>query len=123
MRLLRIIALLAVLMFVLPGVSGAAAGTTDQIVRDAQDGQINGLFTPAQLQAALSSPLLKTYGGTNGVEAVRSALGANTEAAGTSGALPFTGAEMATFAIIGASLLLAGFVLRRQSPTDPSDPR
>jgi hypothetical protein len=120
MRLLRILALTAMLVLV-TGVSGAAASTTDQIVRDAQDGRVDGLFTPAQLDAALSSPLLKTYGGANGVEAVRSALGANTDAAGVSGALPFTGAEMITFVVIGSALLLAGFVLRRQSRSDPTD--
>jgi len=114
---------LAALLLLATNVAGAAAATTDQIVRDAQDGQVDGLFTPAQLDAALASPLLRTYGGAAGVAAVKSALGANrdTEAAGVSGTLPFTGAEMITFAAIGSTLLLAGFILRRQSRTDPPD--
>jgi hypothetical protein len=108
---------LSALVLLVANVAGAAAATTDTIVRDARDGQIDGLYTRAQLDAALASPLLKTYGGTNGVEAVRGALGAQTEAAGvSSGSLPFTGAEMVTFALIGSTLLLTGFVLRRQTP-------
>jgi len=121
MRAWKIIALTALLLLV-PSVTGAAAATTDTIVRDAQDGRIDGLFTRAELQATLASPLLKTYGGAAGVEAVRSALGAQTESAGVSGNLPFTGAEMVTFALLGSCLLLGGFVLRRQArPGAPPD--
>ena len=115
MRSLKVLVLIGVVLMLTPNVAGAAAATTDQIVRDAQDGRIDGLYTQAQLSAALSSPLLKTYGGTNGVEAVRSAAGAQTEAAGVSGDLPFTGAELVTFVLIGSGLLLTGFVLRRQT--------
>jgi hypothetical protein len=112
------------LLLLVPSVSGASAATatTDAIVKDAQDGHIDGLFTPAELNATLASPLLKTYGGAAGVEAVRSALGAQTTNAGVSGNLPFTGAEMVTFALLGSTLLLGGFVLRRQArPGAPND--
>ena len=53
----------------------ASAATVDQIIQDAKDGQIDGAYSKSDLNAALSSPLLKTYGGKNGVEAVKSALG------------------------------------------------
>jgi hypothetical protein len=91
------------------------AATTDQIVRDARDGQIDGVYPRAELNAALASPLLRTYGGANGVEAVKGALGSQTEAQAGSGALPFTGAELATFVGLGSILLVAGFVLRREN--------
>src|SRR4051794_3341811 len=92
----------------------AGAATTDQIVRDARDGTIDGSYSRAALEATLSSPLLKVYGGQNGVEAVKSVLGAQTAGVSGSGDLPFTGAEMVTFALLGSTLLVAGFVLRRQ---------
>jgi hypothetical protein len=121
MRTWKILALAALVLLV-PSVTGAAAATTDTIVRDAQDGRIDGLYTRAELNATLASPLLKTYGGAAGVEAVRSAVGAQTTSAGVSGNLPFTGAEMITFALLGSTLLLAGFVLRRQArPGAPHD--
>ena len=98
----------------------AAAAPTDQIVRDANDGQIDGAYDRSSLESALSSPLLKTYGGANGVAAVKSALGAQTASASNSEELPFTGAEMVTFGALGSTLLVAGFILRRQ-PRKPGD--
>ena len=92
----------------------ASAATVDQIVQDAKDGQIDGSYSRADLNAALSSPLLKTYGGKNGVEAVKSALGSQTVATSGAGDLPFTGAEVITFAALGSTLLVAGFITRRQ---------
>jgi hypothetical protein len=95
------------------GTTTASAATVDQITHDARDGRIDGGYSRADLEAALLSPLLKVYGGQEGVQAVRSALGVQSAAAGTSGDLPFTGAEMVTFAVLGSTLLVAGFVLRR----------
>ncbi len=94
----------------------AVAATPDQITRDARDGVVDGGYSRADLEAALSSPLLRVYGGQNGVEAVRPALGVQTASVAGSGSLPFTGAEMLTFAALGSTLLAAGFVLRRQKP-------
>jgi|GraSoiStandDraft_46_1057282.scaffolds.fasta_scaffold753524_1 hypothetical protein len=98
--------------------TAAWAATVDQITTDAKDGQLDGAYSRSELQAAISSPLLKVYGGRHGVEAVRSALGAQTAGAGTSGDLPFTGVETMTFAVLATTLLAAGFVLRRQSRPD-----
>jgi hypothetical protein len=115
---LRIFLVAAVAALTLAVVPMASAATTDQIVQDAKDGQIDGAYSQSDLNAALSSPLLKTYGGKNGVEAVKSALGSQTEGTSGSGDLPFTGAEMVTFALIGGTLLIAGFVLRRTGRRD-----
>ncbi len=111
-----VVALAALVLTAAP----AAAATTDQIVRDVRDGQVDGLYSRADLRMALASPLLKTYGGKNGVEAVQGALGTQTEATTGSGALPFTGAELITFVGLGSTLLVAGFVLRRQRPEHES---
>jgi opacity protein-like surface antigen len=94
-------------------VPAASAASVDQVVQDAKDGRIDGSYSKSDLNAALSSPLLKTYGGKNGVEAVKSALGTQTEGTSASGDLPFTGAELVTFIVLGSTLLVAGFVLRR----------
>jgi opacity protein-like surface antigen len=110
--------LAAIAALVLALVPVASAATVDDIVSDAQDGRIDGSYTQADLESALSSPLLKTYGGKGGVEAVKSALGSQTEGSAGSGDLPFTGAEMVTFALIGSTLLIAGFVLRRSGRRD-----
>lgn len=116
---LRIAMVAAVASLALVIVPMASAASVDQIVQDAKDGQIDGAYSRASLNAALASPLLKTYGGTNGVEAVKSALGSQTEGpASGSGDLPFTGAEMVTFALIGSTLVIAGFVLRRTGRHD-----
>jgi hypothetical protein len=115
---LRIAVVAVVAAVALVIVPMASAASVDQIVQDAKDGQIDGSYSRADLNAALSSPLLKTYGGTNGVDAVKSALGSQTEGTSGSGDLPFTGAEMVTFAILGSTLLVAGFVLRRTGRRD-----
>jgi len=114
-------ALLALALLLVIAVPAASAATTDQIVRDVRDGQVDGTYRAADLRAALASPLLKTYGGKNGVEAVKSALGSQTEGTTGSGELPFTGAELTTFVALGSILLLAGFVLRRQTRAHHAD--
>jgi hypothetical protein len=103
----------AVAALMLAFIPAASAASVDQIVQDAKDGRIDGAYSKSDLNAALDSPVLKTYGGKNGVEAVRSALGTQTEGTSGSGDLPFTGAEMVTFIVLGSTLLIAGFVLRR----------
>ena len=108
-------------MLLTPAVQLAGAATSDQIVRDARDGRIDGVYDRSSLEAALTSPLLKTYGGANGVEAVKAAVGAQTLATSGSGDLPFTGAEMITFAALGSTLLVAGFITRRQSRPGSAD--
>jgi hypothetical protein len=104
-----------------PALPSASAASTGEIIQDAQDGQIDGLYSQGSLDAALASPLLKTYGGVAGVQAVKSALGANTVTTSGSGQLPFTGAEMLTFAVLGSTLLAAGFITRRQARPDRPD--
>jgi len=117
MRRLRT-TLALVIAALLVAVPSALASVTDQIIKDARDGHIDGTYTTAQLQAALASPLLRTYGGDGGVEAVRSALGSQTSSSGSGGTLPFTGFETGTFVVLGFSLIVVGFVLRRSGRPD-----
>jgi opacity protein-like surface antigen len=116
---LRIFLVAAIAVLMLALVPLASAASVDQIIQDAKDGQIDGAYSKSDLNASLSSPLLQTYGGKNGVEAVKSALGTQTENnTSGSGDLPFTGAEMVTFLVIGSTLLVAGFILRRTGRRD-----
>ena len=110
--------------------SAWAGNTTDQIINDvAKDGRVDGHYTAAQLRAALASPLLAAYGkgGTGGVAGVQAALGAkhkntppssstpstSSPGTGTTGNLPFTGADILLFVGVGGVLLVSGLVLRR----------
>ena len=106
----------------IPAVAGASSSTQAIIDDVAADGQVNGTYSAAQLQAALASPLLAQYGGTGGVQGVQTALSgsnagtttpATTAGTGSSGNLPFTGADALLFVAVGGGLLAAGLVLRR----------
>jgi len=114
-------AILAIVIGIIALSSSAAfASTTSTIIGDAQDGVLNGTYSASQLRAALSSAEGDTYIGRGGVEAIRSAIGNQTPVTASSGTLPFTGAEIATFLALGSGLLVAGFVLRRSSRRDDS---
>jgi len=122
MRKIRFIlplAALALALGAMPAASLAAnGGTTSAIVKDvAKDGKVDGHYTTAQLQSALKNPLLKQYGGQGAVESVLTEMKpkstTTTPATGTSKDLPFTGADVFLFVIVGGGLLAAGLVLRR----------
>ena len=114
-----ILPLVALALCVMPAVALASnGGTTQAIVKDvAKDGKVDGHYTNAQLRAALKSPLLKQYGGQGAVESVLTKMKPKKTAAapatGPANNLPFTGADVFLFAIVGGGLLAAGLVLRR----------
>ena len=58
---LRILLAGAVAALMLAFVPVASAASVDQIVQDAKDGQIDRAYSKSDLNAALASPLLKTY--------------------------------------------------------------
>lgn len=130
----RLAALVAVLALVLSASSAFAGDSTSAIIADvAKDGKVDGHYTKAQLQAALKSPLLAQYGGTGGVAAVQGAAsssgGGSSPGGGSpaqtsaptvssSGTLPFTGADIALFLVVGGVLVVAGVGLRRLGRND-----
>ena len=94
------------------------AAPPQAIVSDvAKDGKVDGHYTSAQLKTALNSPLLRQYGGQGAVESVLTKSKPKTTAAapatGPADDLPFTGADVFLFVIVGGGLLAAGLVLRR----------
>ena len=120
MRTIRfILPLVALALCVMPAAALATSGgTTSAIVSDvAKDGKVDGHYTSAQLKSALNSPLLRQYGGQGAVESVLTkSKPKSTPAAPASGPaddLPFTGADVFLFVIVGGGLLAAGLVLRR----------
>ena len=120
MRTIRfILPLVALALCVMPAAALASSGgTTSAIVSDvAKDGKVDGHYTSAQLKAALNSPLLRQYGGQGAVESVltksKPATTAAAPATGPADDLPFTGADVFLFVIVGGGLLAAGLVLRR----------
>ena len=123
MRKIRFIlplAALALALGAMPAASLAAdgGGSTSAIVKDvAKDGKVDGHYTTAQLKSALKNPLLKQYGGQGAVESVLTKMKPKSTTAapatGTSKDLPFTGADVFLFVIVGGGLLAAGLVLRR----------
>ena len=120
MRHIRfILPLVALALCVMPAAALATSGgTTSAIVSDvAKDGKVDGHYTSAQLKSALNSPLLRQYGGQGAVESVLTESKPKTTpaapATGPSNNLPFTGADVFLFVIVGGGLLAAGLVLRR----------
>ncbi len=120
MRTIRfILPLVALALCVMPAAALATSGgTTAAIVSDvAKDGKVDGHYTSAQLKSALNSPLLRQYGGQGAVESVltksKPAKTAAAPATGPADNLPFTGADVFLFVIVGGGLLAAGLVLRR----------
>jgi hypothetical protein len=114
-----ILPLVALALCAMPAAALASSGgTTSAIVKDvAKDGKVDGHYTTSQLRAALKNPLLKQYGGQGAVESVLTQMKPKKTAAapatGSSGNLPFTGADVVLFVVVGGGLLGAGLVLRR----------
>jgi hypothetical protein len=114
-----ILPLVALALCVMPAAALASSGgTTSAIVKDvAKDGKVDGHYTSSQLKSALKNPLLKQYGGQGAVESVLSQMKPKkttaAPATGTSNNLPFTGADVLLFVVVGGGLLAAGLVLRR----------
>jgi hypothetical protein len=114
-----ILPLVALALCAMPAAALASSGgTTSAIVKDvAKDGKVDGHYTTPQLRAALKSPLLKQYGGQGAVESVLAQMkpkkAAAAPATGPAGNLPFTGADVVLFVVVGGGLLGAGLVLRR----------
>lgn len=119
------------------GIAGSSGGTPADIARDLSDGVLNGKYTHSQLQRYFRDatqqgyPTVTTTTGNAGEVA-----GTNQESGGqqpiavnkaipatkTKGTLPFTGAQLGLFAVVGLALVAMGFLLRttaRQKSTKP----
>ena len=118
-KLMAAIVLAVVLLLVFAVVAQAAVSqaTINAIIKDAQDGHIDGHWTTAKINAALryveNNPLLKHYSHIKGVlEDYLASLQAPGE---QSGQLAFTGGAILLILGAGAGLIGSGALLRRRA--------
>jgi hypothetical protein len=91
--------------------------TIDSIIKDASDGTIDGSYTVAEIQAALSYIKANpTYSQYSNIEGVLENYLASLQSPGaqTAGELKFTGSELLLVFAAGAGLIGAGTLLRRR---------
>jgi hypothetical protein len=118
--MIGITALLACVVLVLVAAPGALAATPNQIYNDyADNGQLDGQYSRADLERALRDVQIQGYGKptkSGAGPAISRAIGAKGALAQTakkSGGLPFTGFDLALMALGGAALLTVGAGFRR----------
>ncbi len=108
-------ALLIILVFAVVAVA-VPQGTIDAIIKDAQDGTIDGNWNAAQIRAALAyiqnNPIYQQY---SDMEGVLEDYLASLQAPGDqNGQLAFTGSEVLLVLAAGAGLIGGGALLRRR---------
>ena len=114
--------LLIILAFALVAQAAVAQSGSDAIIKDAQDGTIDGTWTAAQIRAALAyiqnNPIYEQYSDLGGVlEDYLASLVAPGEQGGQGGQggqLAFTGSEVLLILGAGAGLIGSGALLRRR---------
>jgi hypothetical protein len=110
-----VIALILVLAFAVVAQAAVPQSVIDAIIKDAQDGTIDGNWKAAEIRAALAyvqdNPALEQYSNIRGVlEDYLASLQAPGEQGGE---LAFTGGEVFLILAAGAALIGGGAVLRR----------
>jgi hypothetical protein len=115
-RVLSVAVLTIVALLLMAGVAQAVSTTTLTIIKDAQDGHIDGTYTKAQVQAALnyvkSDPAIEQY---SNVEGVLADYLASLSAPGAQdGGLMFTGGSTVAIFACGIALMGGGLLLRRR---------
>ena len=109
------IAVLLLLIFAVVAQAAVPQSVIDAIIKDAQDGTIDGNWTAAEINAALAylqdNPVYKQYSNLEGVlEDYLASLQAPGEQGGQ---LAFTGGQIFLVLAAGAALIGGGLVLRR----------
>ncbi|HUK77242.1 MAG TPA: hypothetical protein VL117_06525 [Thermoleophilia bacterium] len=111
---IAVLVIVAVLM--VAAVAQAASSTTTAIIKDAQDGHLDGTYTAAQVRTALaflkSDPSLEQYTNVEGV--LNDFLASETAPAAQNGTLLFTGGSTVVIFTVGLALMGSGLLLRRR---------
>jgi hypothetical protein len=110
-----VVALLLILVFAVVAQAAIPQSTIDAIIADAQDGTIDGNWTPEEINAALAyiqdNPIYQQYSDLEGVlEDYLASLQAPGEQGGE---LAFTGSAVFLILAAGATLIGGGALLRR----------
>ena len=115
-KVLTVAVLTVVAMLMLAGVALAVSSTTTAIIKDAQDGHLDGNYTAAQVQAALNyvkdNPSIIQYNNIEGV--LTDFLSSQGAPAAQSGGLMFTGVSTIAVFACGLALMGGGLLLRRR---------
>lgn len=118
MRRGRLATVFAMLVLAAPG--AALAASPQDIADDLADGRLDGTYTAAELQRAMSDPSLQGYLAETSQQVLGAqrasggpGAGGGAPAAGEQQFLPFTGAELGVYAALGVALLGGGLLLRR----------
>ena len=116
MKIVTIAVLVVVAVLMVATVAQAASSTTTAIIKDAQDGHLDGNYTAAQVQAALnflkSDPSLQQYTDVEGV--LQDFLASLPAPEAQTGGLMFTGGSTIVIFAFGLALMGGGLVLRRR---------
>jgi len=116
LRIVTIAVLVIVAVLMVATVAQAGSSTTSTIIKDAQDGHLDGNYTAAQVRAALaflkSDPSLEQYTNVEGV--LNDFLASEVAPATQNGALLFTGGSTVVIFAVGLGLMGAGLALRRR---------
>jgi hypothetical protein len=109
------VALLLILVFAVVAQAAVPQSTIDAIIKDAQDGTIDGTWTAAQIEAALAylqdNPTYAQYSDLQGV--LEDYLASLQDPGTQGGELAFTGGEVFLILAAGAALIGGGVLLRR----------
>jgi len=110
------VAILIILVFAVVAQAAVPQSVIDAIIKDAQDGTIDGNWTSAEIRAALAyiqnNPIYQQY---SDLEGVLQEYLASLVAPGTQGGqLAFTGSEVLLILGAGAGLIGSGVLLRRR---------
>ncbi len=110
------VALLLILVFAVVAQAAVPQSTIDAIIKDAQDGTIDGNWTKQQIKAALKyisdNPVYEQY---SDLEGVLTDYLAGLQAPGSQGGqLAFTGSEVVLVLSAGLGLIGSGVALRRR---------
>jgi hypothetical protein len=110
------IAVLLLLVFAVVAQAAVPQSTIDAIIKDAQDGQIDGNWKAAEVRAALryaeNNPILTQYTDIKGV--LEDYLASLQSPGEQGGELAFTGGEIILILGAGAGLIGSGALLRRR---------
>ncbi|MGZ4198643.1 MAG: hypothetical protein ACXVP1_00475 [Thermoleophilia bacterium] len=113
---MTIAVLVVVAVLMVATVAQAASSTTTAIIKDAQDGHLDGNYTAAQVQAALNflkgDPSLQQYTDVEGV--LQDFLASLPAPEAQTGGLMFTGGSTVVIFAFGLALMGGGLVLRRR---------
>jgi MYXO-CTERM domain-containing protein len=111
-----VLALILVLVLSTVAMAGVSQATINAILKDAQDGTIDGHWTAAQIRAALAyvenNPTLEQYSAIKGV--LQDYLASLQAPGEQSGQLAFTGSNIVLVLGAGAALVGGGALLRRR---------